>query len=113
VSGMCPSSYSSFGAIPPSGTVSMALAQTVLVPAYFFAYDAQLHARLLLKVHPASSISSESGHDGGTRLGLTMGVQEWSRRWICVAIYTMPERLFGFPGILYAVPWRTRTGALQ
>lgn len=31
-----PGAYSSFGAIPPSGAVSTALAQTVLVPTYFF-----------------------------------------------------------------------------
>ncbi|QRV80287.1 bromodomain associated protein [Ceratobasidium sp. AG-Ba] len=36
ITGMSPGSYSSFAAIPPSGAVSTALAQTVLVPSYFF-----------------------------------------------------------------------------
>ncbi|KAG8708250.1 hypothetical protein FRC09_001362 [Ceratobasidium sp. 395] len=36
VSGTSPGSYSSFATIQPSGAVSTALAQTVLVPAYFF-----------------------------------------------------------------------------
>ncbi|KAG9119851.1 hypothetical protein FRC07_004918, partial [Ceratobasidium sp. 392] len=36
LSGTSPGSYSSFAAIQPSGAVSTALAQTVLVPTYFF-----------------------------------------------------------------------------
>ncbi|KAG9096358.1 hypothetical protein FRC06_008750 [Ceratobasidium sp. 370] len=36
ITGMSPGSYSSFAAIPPSGAASTALAQTVLVPTYFF-----------------------------------------------------------------------------